>query len=468
MKLSSVWQAPSARVYWWLFGFAGLSFFPTLSIQYIGEESVYPLMSYEMWFHGEYLTPIMYGSYYWRPPLYNLMIIPIAQLIGWDHMLIAARLVTLIATFLTALLLSWFARRLTGNVPFAAFTALVYVSLGDVLFYDGWLCYSDRVFALFVMASMILGWLALAEKRYSYMIVALLSVTAAFLTKALTAYIFYSITVLVVAYRRRQWSFLFSWQSLFLHGLALLFPVLWYTLAPAGHFQSHGMLADITYKFIWKGGLDYLKEVLIYPLRTVEQFLPIVGVLIFAFLRRQHFGKWRDHPDIVSILIVTLLNYLPYWLLPQSGISYLNPLYPFVGLILAYFVFYGTPQVLEWSMKWIIASIVLKFVCSLWLFPLYYERHKGSFEQAAQDIVRIAGPYDIYANNVAASGISTVANIDRLIYPKAPVVLPPAQFQDGFVISEREERNMGMLYKKYRAGGKDVYLLCRGEACNRR
>lgn len=136
MKLSSVWQAPSSRVYWWLFCLAGLSFVPTLSIQYIGEESVYQLMFYEMWFRGKYLTPIMYCSYYWRPPLYNLMIIAVAQLIGWDHMLIAARLVTLTATLLTALMLAWFARRLNGDKLFAAFTALVYVSLGDILFME--------------------------------------------------------------------------------------------------------------------------------------------------------------------------------------------------------------------------------------------------------------------------------------------------------------------------------------------
>jgi hypothetical protein len=75
--------AVSARAYWLLCSFAALSFLLTLPVEYIGQETVYPLMSYEMWFYGKYLTPSMYGMDYWRPPLYNLMIIPVAQLIGW-------------------------------------------------------------------------------------------------------------------------------------------------------------------------------------------------------------------------------------------------------------------------------------------------------------------------------------------------------------------------------------------------
>ncbi len=176
----------------------------------------------------------MYGMYYWRPPLYNLMIIPVAQLIGWDHMLVAARIVALTATISSALLLAWFVRRLFGDKTFAAFTALIYLTLGDVLFYRGWLCYSEPVFGLFVLMSIVFGWLALAENRYTYLAVAVLAVSAAFLCKALTAYVFYVIAMIVVAYRLRRWAFLYSWKSLLLNGLALTFPLFWYRMVSAG------------------------------------------------------------------------------------------------------------------------------------------------------------------------------------------------------------------------------------------
>lgn len=456
------------KLYWSLFAFAGLSFLTTLPIQYVGEESIYPLMSYEMWFRGKYLTPVMYGTYYWRPPLYNLMIIPAAQLIGWDHMLVAARLITLTATLLSALLLGWFAKRLTRDATFGIFAALCYLTFGDVLFYGGWLSYSDPVFALFVLSSMIFGWLALAEKRYTWLAVALPALNAAFLSKVLTAYVFYGVAMLVVAYRKRCWAFLFSRRSLILHGLALGFPLLWYSVVPAGDFQSRAMLGDITLKLVPKSAWNYLGQVFTFPLQTLRQFLPAAGVLIYAYWRRRDLGRWRENPDIVTALLIALANYLPYWLSPQSGMRYLMPLYPFAGLGLAYVLFYGAPKVRQWSVKWIAVAIALKFVCGLWFFPYYYERRRGSFNEVARDIVQTVGRHPLYATDVTASGISTVAHIDRLIYPKAPVVWPPERFSSGFVISHEPDQTIGAPCKKYRAGGHTVYLLCRGEACSGR
>lgn len=55
------------KKYWLLFALAAATFAITLSnVQYTGDEAVYPLMSYEMWYHGHILTPVMYGQDYWR------------------------------------------------------------------------------------------------------------------------------------------------------------------------------------------------------------------------------------------------------------------------------------------------------------------------------------------------------------------------------------------------------------------
>ena len=365
----------SARAYWLLCSLAALSFLLTLPVQYIGQETVYPLMSYEMWFYGKYLTPSMYGMYYWRPPLYNLMIIPVAQLIGWDNMLVAARLVTLTATVSSALLLAWFVRRLFGDKTFAAFTALIYLTLGDILFYRGWLCYSEPVFGLFVLMSIVFGWIALAENRYTYLAVAVFAVGAAFLSKALTAYVFYVIAMTVIAYRQRCWAFLFSWKSLLLNGLAFTLPLFWYRMVPAGAFQSHAMLADITSKLIPVSAGKYLKHVLAYALQTLVMMMPMAGVLLYAFMRRQELGKWSAHPYVLTAMIIALVNYLPYLLSPESDARYIFPLLPFIALTLSYLIFYGAPRVQGWSVQWIIVainnlaphlSLSLKIFCVLW------------------------------------------------------------------------------------------------------
>ena len=251
-----------------------------------------------------------------------------------------------------------------------------------------------------------------------------------------------------------------------MHVPAFGFPYFWYRLVPAGNVQSHGMLADIIDKLSHKGGWQYLKQLFVYPLQTVEQFLPVAGVLMYAYWQRRDIGKWRERPDIITAILILLVNYLPYWLAPQSGIRYLTPLFPFAALVLAYPAFYGSPHVTGWTVKWIAAAIAIKIVLGLWGFPFFDKRFRGSFE-AAQDIVRIAGQYPLYTTDVTASGLTTVASIDGLIYPKAPLIAPPASFEDGFVIAYTPDQNMGMAYKKYRIGGKDdLYLLCRGKACS--
>ena len=129
------------------------------SVQYTGEEAIYTVISYEMRYHGLGLTPIWFGEIYARPPLLNLLIIAISELIGWSHMIIAERLVATLATIGSGLLLAWFARRLWGDRDFSVFVALVYLTIGDLLFYNGWLAYSDPLFSFFILASMLMGWL---------------------------------------------------------------------------------------------------------------------------------------------------------------------------------------------------------------------------------------------------------------------------------------------------------------------
>jgi hypothetical protein len=143
---------------------SALSFLTTLHLPYIGEEGVYTVTSLEMWAKRDFLVPTLYGAAYGRPPLYNWLIIPVANLLGWDHMLAAARLVAASASVPTGLVLAWLARNLGGTRTLAALSALIYLS-GDVLFYHGWLAYSDPLFGLFVFTSIACLWVALHQDR---------------------------------------------------------------------------------------------------------------------------------------------------------------------------------------------------------------------------------------------------------------------------------------------------------------
>jgi hypothetical protein len=313
--------------------------------------------------------------------------------------------------------------------------------------------------------SIVFGWLALAENRYTYLAVAVFAVGAAFLSKALTAYVFYVIAMTVIAYRQRCWAFLFSWKSLLLNGLAFTLPLFWYCMVPAGAFQSHAMLADITSKLIPISGGKYLKHVLAYALQTLVMMMPMAGVLLYAFMRRQELGKWSAHPYVLTAMIIALVNYLPYLLSPESDARYIFPLLPFIALTLSYLIFYGAPRVQGWSVQWIIVAIVLKFALGILGFPFFHQQSRASFEPVAEDILRTVGTRQLYVTYVEGGAMSIVAHVDRLIYPKAPLIYPPSQFNDGFVISLPRDQNMGILVKKYSVGREEVYLRCKGTAC---
>lgn len=455
--------ATNTRNYWLLFALAAASFVFTLSnVQYTGEEAVYPLMSYEMWFHGHILTPIMYGQDYWRPPLDNWLIIALSILIGWSHMLVVARLIAALATVGSGLLVGWFAGRIWKNKEFAAFAALVYITLGDVLFYDGWLAYSDPLFAFFCLAAMLLGWLAVVERRIGFFAIAMLALSCAFLTKALTAYVFYGVAVFVVTYRTRNWRFLFSWPSWVVHLSTLVVPILWYAMAPAGGTMANGMFDDILDKLRGQGLLDYLHQFFVFPLQTLGQLLPVVGVVIYAALRRYPLSHMKD-PQVWTALWIVGLNYLPYWLLPQSGIRYLMPIYGIVALVLAAWVA-DAEKTQRLAVKWMMAAIISKYVFALWAFPLYTERFRPHIGTIARDILMQTHGAPLYVTNVAWVGISTTADIDLAIRPRPPLAMPPSNLTSGFVISYPGAVPQGYTVVSRYQG---AWLLCYGKICER-
>ncbi len=449
------------KKYWILFTLAATTFAITLgNVQYTGEEAVYPLMSYEMWYNGHILTPVMYGQGYWRPPLDNWLITAVSELIGWSHMLVAARLIAALATVGSGLLVGWFAGRVWDKKGFGAFAALVYITLGDVLFYDGWLAYSDPLFAFFCLAAMLLGWLAVVERRYGFLAAAIMAVSCAFLTKAMTAYVFYGVALLIVAYRTRAWRFFLSWPSWIIHLLGLAVPVLWYSLAPAGGTMAHGMLDDILDKLRGQGLLDYLHQFFIFPMQTLGQLLPIAGVLIYGAIRHHTLFRTKD-PQALTALWIAGVNYLPYWLSPQSGTRYLMPIYGIIALVLAAIAFNGE-KTRRLVVAWLLAAIFLKYIFSLYGFPIYTQDFRPNIKAISDNIINKVHGKALYINNVSWVGISIAADIDLAIAPLAPLVLPPPNLGNGFVISYPGAIPSGYkVTEKYQG----AWLLCHGTAC---
>src|SRR3989338_6837384 len=91
---------------------AALSFLPMMHLYYVGEEAIFPITSMEMAQHGVWLKQYLYGLDVQHNPLFNWLIIPLARLAGWPHVLLVARGLTIAATLGTAAVLAWLAWRL--------------------------------------------------------------------------------------------------------------------------------------------------------------------------------------------------------------------------------------------------------------------------------------------------------------------------------------------------------------------
>lgn len=449
----------------WLFTLAIASFFFSLFLPYIGEEGVYTISSYEMWYHQQYVYPTTCGLAYWRPPLFNWLIISIANLLGWKHMLVAARLVTALATIASSIMLMWLANRLFKIPYFGLFAALVYLT-SDALVYHGWLAYSDPLFAFFVFSSISFLWIANLEHRYSFVWLSVIALIAAFMTKALTAYVFYLISfIFIIHYDKKVKSFLLKPTNL----LAYLSPIFFYFFWNIGSHRitEAGMWTDIFSKFHSVYWISYIQQIIVFPLEVFCRFLPASGIAVYYFVRKK-IVKVKFNPYLIQILIgITLFNFIPYWLAPHTSIRYILPLYPFIALLVAIVLWHLPNRQLKLIIIWLALTILVKYIelAVMYYYQVYY---RGNYTLAAKQVIMQTKGFPLYSSDSVSTGLSVVAEIDRLICPSPP--LRDAQFakeKNYYVINDKIDPNLGRFYKRINLGKQktSIYLLCQGKAC---
>jgi len=450
----------------WLVLLGALSFLPTLFFYLTGEEGIYTITSMEMWHRQNWLQQIMYGADNGRPPLVNWLIMPLASLIGWQHVAVAARMVSVAATLGMVGWLYWLSRRLFADRSFAWFAALACLSLADLLLYRGWLSYTDPVFAFFTFGAMVTLWVAALEKNRGWLLVSVLLVSCAMLSKAFTAYVFYGTAGLVLLWQRpAARGFLLSPVSLLVLALALVAPLAWFALIPHGSGHGSSMLDEILRKLSAQDPVSYLKHLLGFPLEAALRLSP--PALLAAYLLVRGRVQREAVPEhFRTALLVAGLGFLPYWLSPQSGIRYLLPLYPLIALVCARLVWNAGEAGRRLALRWFSGIIAFKFLFALVLFPYYQSHYRGeNYAQAAQAIVERTRGFPLYVTDVRSVGLSITGYIDAARFPQAPLTFPPAGFDSGFVLSMAADPALGEVAESYRLAGDRIFLLCRGIAC---
>jgi 4-amino-4-deoxy-L-arabinose transferase-like glycosyltransferase len=460
---------PSRPVLWWLYGAACASFLATLNLPYIGEEAVYTITSLEMRASGEYFVTTLYGTNYGRPPLLNWLVIAGAELLGWDRVLTASRIVTAGATVATGLVIAWLASRLTRNDTFAALAAVVFLT-GDALFYRGWLAYADSLFTLLVFGAIACIWVSVHERRPLLTWLAVAALTAGFLAKVQTAYVFYGVALLALAWNADYRRELLRPGAIAAHAVAVAAFVAWQVMLTHGA-QSSATLTDIVLKARSVDTGAYAAQLLWFPVETVLRFLPAAGVAIYYGWRARPGGRalWEPpiagyaYPALVAMLAV---NYAPYWLWPNSHIRYIMPLYPLIAILVAHAIWRAGERPAAIAVRWFVAAVALKYVAALWLYPAYHEKYRTDYAAVAADVLARAGSHSLYSNDTTATTLSVVAHVDQRRYPGALVQWPPREWRDGWLLARKPDPGLGKPVQEYALGRNVLYLQCRGAACD--
>ena len=446
---------------------SALSFLTTLYLPYIGEEGVYTIASMEMWLRSDFLVSTLYGAVYGRPPLYNWLIIPVANLLGWDHMLVASRVVACGASVLTGLVLAWLATSLGGTRTLAVLSALIYLS-GDVLFYHGWLAYSDPLFSLFVFTSIACLWVGLQQDRPILIWLAMVTLTCAFLTKVQTAYLFYALSLLALGARRDYRARLLQPSSIAAHVAGAAAFLAWHYVVTSGanlHDTTHHLLHKVNTIDL----ADYFRQLALFPIETFARLLPASALAAWFWYRHRRqpaATAWAaDGFPLATLAWILVLNWLPYWLGPRSHIRYILPLYPLFALLLAWLISRAGKVRVNQALYWLTAVVALKYVFGLWAFPAHQAKFRGDQAGAAAQIEQRVQGFPLYANDDSATGLAVTARLDEHRYPAPPLVRPPREWTDGFVLSYYPDPTLGQVVEVIALRKDRIYVLCRGAAC---
>lgn len=434
------------------------SFLLTINLPLIGEEGVYTNAALEMMHAKQYKFATLYGNTYPRPPLYNWLIIFLTKWLGVQHIVLSARIITLLATSFTAIALFYFSKKLIlKNNSFALLTVALFLS-GDLLFKRGWLAYSDPSFALFVFCGV--AWLLLGaiNNNIKYLFLANLSIFLGFLCKTISCYLFYITAYLILLALTEHKKFLLNKSVIFLHcGFALL--LLWVLYAVYPH-----VLNDLIYNItapklaVTTSNTTKIINFIAWPGLIWLAFLP--GSLIISYYFKI-FSYKKLNGIIKLILLITIINLAPYWFSNTNKLRYLLPLYPWFAIIFGYFIWQN--QIIKPAINLLVITVIIKYITAIFWFPYEYNIKFGDAHKIAFDILEQTKNNALYINDPSAPGLRIAGTINQTIWPKKPLTNPPDNIKHNYFLLTDTNiatvKNNIILIKTYYLKKSKVYLL---------
>lgn len=304
-------------------------------IDQTGIERVRALVSLEMKYSNNYITPTITGeNYYNKPPLFNIMLIPFVD--SEHNPEFKLRMVTIISFILLCVLVFWGAKSLMSK-NFALLASLLFAisafSCSDHLSLD-------PLFSFFVVLGFLINYtMAKKEKYWLMFILSYLATAIAFLIKGAPALWFQMVSLISIAVVFKTHRTLFSIKHL--TGITVLITIV-------GTFffiysKHNNVIPYFQQLFIGESSVQLneqsgnkLYHLLSFAGKSILSYVPVMLLFPILLLKKNHYHLLKD-PFNFYVIILTLLS-TAVFVFGVFHNHYLLPIIPLLTILITRFL----------------------------------------------------------------------------------------------------------------------------------
>ena len=298
------------------------------------EEPRRNVIAMEMLFRDNMWVPTQTGDLYFRkPPMFNWMLIVLAQLAGgftaW-----MPRLLSVLSHWMMAWLTYRMGRRYLG-IREGVFAGLFTLVSADILFYFSLMGENDLFFSLWIMLIFYsIFHFYQSKKPYALYLAVYALTSVGFLTKGLPAMVFLAISLAVHWTMHKRWKALFS--------MAHFSGLLVFVAVVGGYFWMYSQHASLELYFktlfeesfkraVASAWWDRPLHMISFPLALAFYLLPASLFLVPVLLKHRHLlSQSLQKPYLRWLLVVAAVNLLVYWIAPGTRSRYLYMFFPLI------------------------------------------------------------------------------------------------------------------------------------------